>query len=243
MRELLAAEPFDALVVSGDLTQRARPPQFAAARAYFGSLSVPQVIVPGNHDVPLWALHERLFTPFRRYRAHFNPDLEPTLKLAGMWIYGLNTAKNLTAKNGVFRAASLARMEAFFAAAPDGVLRVAVAHHHLLPAPGPVYDPPASRTREAAYALARARVDLVLAGHLHHAFIARTRDFYPRLSHDTLVAHAGTSMSSRGRGPERERNSLQVVEFDGARWAVEPRLFTAGGFAAAARYEFPFHGL
>lgn len=240
MRALLAAEPFDALAVSGDLTQRARPEQFAAARAFFASLSVPQVIVPGNHDVPLWALHERVFAPMARYRAHFRDEVEPVLKLPGAWICGLNTAKGLTAKNGVFRAAALARMEAFFAAAPRDVLRVVVAHHHLLPSPGPVYDPPAAGARDAAYALSRAGVHLVLAGHLHHAFIAHTRDFYPRIEHDTLVAHAGTSMSNRGRGPEREGNSLQVIEFDGERWAVEPRRHGPGGFAVTARYEFPF---
>lgn len=239
--DFTAQEKFDAVVVSGDLTQRATAAQFTAARAFLQSLSVPQVVVPGNHDVPLWAAHLRFFAPFSRYRRHLADELEPALKLRGAWICGLNTAHGFTAKNGVFRAASLARCKQFFADAPPAVLRVAVVHHHLLPAPGPVYDPVAERAREAAHAFAEAGVDLVLAGHMHYAFVGHTRDYYPNLAHDTLVAHAGTSMSTRGRGAEKGLNSVNVVAFDGAEITLEHLRYVGGGrlFAKSAGYSFP----
>lgn len=236
-----AREKFDAVVVSGDLTQRATEAQFKAAHAFLKSLSVPQVVVPGNHDVPLWAAHERFFTPFARYRRHLADELEPQLKLPGAWICGINTAKGWTAKNGVFRAASLERCRAFFADAPAETLRVVVAHHHLLPAPGPLYDPVAERSRDAAHALAAAQVDLVAAGHMHYAFVGHTRDYYPSLAHDTLVAHAGTSMSTRGRGAEKGLNSVNVISFDGAQIEVEHLRYVGGArlFAKSAGYAFP----
>ena len=41
------------VIVSGDLTQRARAAEFRAARAFLDALPRPQIVVPGNHDVPL----------------------------------------------------------------------------------------------------------------------------------------------------------------------------------------------
>jgi 3',5'-cyclic AMP phosphodiesterase CpdA len=238
IRAWIVSEKPAALLVSGDLTQRALPGQFREARAYLDSLSVPQVVVPGNHDVPLWALHERMLNPFGRYRAHFSNDLEPTLRLPQAWIFGLNTAKRFTLKNGVFRGEALARMEAFFDEAPPDVLRVVVGHHHLLPAPGPLYDPVASRARDGAHALSRAGVDVLVAGHLHHAFVLRVRDFYPSIANDPWVAHAGTSMSTRGRAAERGANTLNVIEYDGANMAIESlRHQKGGGFERVLRYE------
>ncbi len=241
VRKLVEDEQPDALVVSGDLTQRARPEQFTEARNWLASLRVPQVVIPGNHDVPLWAVHERLGDPFGRYRTHLSDELEPTLRLDGVWIYGLNTAKGFTLKNGVFRASSLQAMKAFFADAPRGTLRVATAHHHLLPAPGQVYDPVASRARAAAYALNEAGVDVLLSGHLHHSFVVQVRDHYPRLRHRTLVVHSGTTMSTRGRHAEHGMNSLNVIEADGARLHIEHRHYSEEQkrFVGVAGYQYP----
>jgi 3',5'-cyclic AMP phosphodiesterase CpdA len=241
IRVLIVREKPDALLVSGDLTQRATRAQFEAARDYFRSLSLPQVIVPGNHDVPLYALHQRLFTPFKRYRAFMAEDLEPALKLPGAWIFGMNTAHGWTGKNGIFRAEALGRMADFFAAAPEGVLRVVVEHHHLLPAPGAVYDPVARRSAAAAVALSEAKVDLVVAGHLHHAFVNRLRSFRPAAVHGTVVAHSGTSMSSRGRGAEHEANSVNLIVADEEVLTIDNLRSTGGDglFLLAARYQFP----
>jgi predicted MPP superfamily phosphohydrolase len=42
-------------IISGDLTQRARREEFVAAKEFIARLpSMPQVIIPGNHDVPLY---------------------------------------------------------------------------------------------------------------------------------------------------------------------------------------------
>ena len=234
----------DALLVSGDLTQRARPEQFEAARRYLESFSLPQVVVPGNHDISWWRFQERLLDPMRSYARYFSSLLEPALQLPYAWIFGLNTAKGFTVKNGIFREEALQRLEAFFQRAPSNVLRVVVAHHHLLPAPGPFLDPVATRAREAVYSFNRAKIDLVTAGHLHHGFLSQVRDYFPGLAHRTLVVHAGTSMSSRGRGPEHGLNSLNLIAVDDEQITIDQCRHVGGEmlFESVARYTFPRAG-
>ena len=215
IRQFVEERQPDALLVSGDLTQRARPEQFQATRRFLDSLSLPKVVVPGNHDVPLWSVHERLFNPLGRWRRWFSPETEPTLKLPGLWVYGINTAKGLTLKNGSFRESSLARMRSFFADSPADTFRMVVAHHHLTPAVRTFYDPVAGRAHAAAKALATSRVDLVVSGHLHHGFLRSLPEHYGGLDYPTRVLHSGTSMSSRGRWEEAERNSMNWIDMDG----------------------------
>ena len=77
LRAAPALKP-DAVVVSGDLTQRARDEEFAAARAFLDRLpDVPRVVVPGNHDVPLYNVFQRFGSPFGKYRRFIDAQLEP----------------------------------------------------------------------------------------------------------------------------------------------------------------------
>jgi 3',5'-cyclic AMP phosphodiesterase CpdA len=96
----------DATVISGDLTQRARPEQFTAARAFIDRLPGPVLCVPGNHDMPLHNLALRLVAPFARYRRAMGSELEPTVTLPGAVLQGVNTANPLVWKSGVLRPAS-----------------------------------------------------------------------------------------------------------------------------------------
>src|SRR5690606_12450202 len=68
LAEAIAQADPDLIAVSGDLTHRARPEQFAAAMAFIAALDRPALAVPGNHDIPLWNVGLRLFAPFRRWR-------------------------------------------------------------------------------------------------------------------------------------------------------------------------------
>jgi 3',5'-cyclic AMP phosphodiesterase CpdA len=67
----------DLVVVSGDLTQRARAWQFREARDYLATLPKPQLVVPGNHDVPLYDVVSRFLRPLSNYRRYISEDLEP----------------------------------------------------------------------------------------------------------------------------------------------------------------------
>src|SRR5438128_266924 len=99
VRAVAGAAP-DLIVVSGDLTQRARSSQFREARAFLGRLPRPQVVVPGNHDVPLYDVVERFRRPLEKFRRHITDDLEPFYEDDEMVVAGVNTARSLTRKYG-----------------------------------------------------------------------------------------------------------------------------------------------
>src|SRR5438309_4295198 len=88
------------VVVSGDLTQRAREEEFEQARDFLSRIEVPLVVVPGNHDVPLYRLWERFLSPLGKYQRMIQRDLEPSFVDAEIAVVGLNTARSLTFKNG-----------------------------------------------------------------------------------------------------------------------------------------------
>ena len=67
----------DFIAISGDLTQRARPGQFREARAFLDALPAPYLVVPGNHDVPLYNVVQRVLKPLAKYRRIVSTDLEP----------------------------------------------------------------------------------------------------------------------------------------------------------------------
>ena len=82
LRDLAHELAPDALVFSGDVTQRARPSQFAAARQFCDSLGIAKVLVlPGNHDIPLYNLFARVVTPWGNYRKAIGRELEPVIEL------------------------------------------------------------------------------------------------------------------------------------------------------------------
>jgi 3',5'-cyclic AMP phosphodiesterase CpdA len=181
----------DLCVISGDLTQRARADQFQAAREFISRLPAPVLIVPGNHDMPLYNLPLRLLVPFARYKRAFGQETEPQVTLPDAVVQGVNTANPLVWKSGRLRAASVARLTQAFAAAAPGQWRIAVMHHAPVPAadgtPADIADPAGTLV-----ALANAGADIVLSGHTHmpHAGFAET-------AAGVLFLQVGTALSTR----------------------------------------------
>jgi 3',5'-cyclic AMP phosphodiesterase CpdA len=227
----------DALVVSGDLTQRAKPTQFRAARAWIEAAPAPVVFTPGNHDVPMYRFWERLLAPFGAWRRHFAPALTSELVRPGLAIVALNTAHPWTVKHGRVAAKELAAVGRRLAALPAGGLRVLVAHHPLATGAELGGEPPARGGAAALELCRREGVELVLSGHLHRSFwlpVAAGRE-------GPAIVHAGTTTSSRGRGSERGRCSLCWLEVDAERVRVERRFWEAESraFATDAASELP----
>ena len=100
----------DVLVVSGDLTQRARSKEFVAARAFLDTLPSPQIIVPGNHDIPLHNLFDRFLRPLAKYARYIADDLEPMYVDDMVAVVGINTARSLTVKDGRINQAQMDRV-------------------------------------------------------------------------------------------------------------------------------------
>src|SRR6202158_477495 len=201
----------DVVVVSGDFTQRAKEREFQEARRFLDDLPSPQIVVPGNHDVPLYNVYARAVKPLRNYQRYISKDLEPFYSDDEITIVGINTARSLTFKNGRINTRQVARSCARLEACGENRTRVIVSHHP--------FDLPEShelhgligRAHMAMAGFARCRVDLILSGHLHISHTSESAKRYKIPGHSALVIHAGTATSTRGRG---ELNSFNIIHVD-----------------------------
>ncbi len=239
----------DLIVASGDFTQRAKASQFAEARAFLDRLpSVPKIVVPGNHDVPLYRIFERILRPYDLYCQYLRAELNWVLRCEGAVIVALNTTSPLTRiVNGRIQNWQLDLCAEAFRDAPPGSARIVVAHHHFAPAPD--YADEHDVMRHARQALDRftdLNVDLILGGHLHRAYIGNSLDVYPSKNRESgiIIVHSGTTTSQRGRAREREKNSFNVIEIDEQLVRVTHQMFfhDLGGFAPVSRHVFPRRG-
>jgi 3',5'-cyclic AMP phosphodiesterase CpdA len=204
----------DVIVLSGDLTQRAKPKQFQEARRFVDRLPAPTLVVPGNHDVPLYRVWSRALSPFATYRKHFSPELEPAWRDDELLLVGLNTAHGWTLKEGRVSMGRLREVVALMQAVPPGVFKVVVAHHHLTPPPRFGTQTVASNAFEAIETFSAAGVELVLSGHQHQTYVATSEEFYPSGRAPVIILHAGTTTSSRGRGSEVDKNTFNWIRID-----------------------------
>ncbi len=226
----------DLLAVSGDLTQRARRREFAAARRFLDALPFPLLVLPGNHDVPLYNPLARLFTPLARYKAAITANLSPVHRDEEMIVVGVNTARSLTVGEGRINRRQVDEVVAVLATAPPELLRVVVTHHPFDLPEGVREKRLVGGAARAMRKLAAARADLFLAGHLHISHVGSTAERYRIAGHSALVVQAGT-VSTRSRG---EQPSFNVIHVDRPYITVERLVWDPGperfGAVAAGRY-------
>jgi 3',5'-cyclic AMP phosphodiesterase CpdA len=218
MIEAITGAAPDLVAVSGDLTQRARTYQFKEARAFLDRLPRPQIVVPGNHDVPLHNVAARFLQPLRGYRRHITDDLRPFYCDGEIAVLGVNTARSLTIKNGRINEAQIAWMTERLCACDAEVVKIVVTHHPFDVPEGHDERNLVGRARMAMEALARCGADLFLAGHLHVSHTSRSVTRYNIKSHCALLVQAGTAASDRGRG---EANAFNIIRIDRPQVAVE----------------------
>lgn len=242
-----ALEP-DVVVASGDFTQRAKAVEFAAAREFLDRLpDVPRVVVPGNHDVPLYRIWERLFRPHELYRKFISDKLDDVLQLDEAVIVALDsTSPRRAITNGRLHRDQLDFCDKSLQNAPDDAARIIVAHHHFAPAPDYLHDQTMPKSKRAIRRFVDLRVDLVLGGHLHRAYIGNTLDFYRGQQGDRgiVIVQCGTTTSRRGRGREREKNTFNLIKISDQIIDVTHHMYydEAGRFAPLSRHLFPRPG-
>ena len=229
------------VIVSGDFTQRAKPDEFREAREFLDTLPQPQLVVPGNHDVPLYNLFQRFFQPLDKYRRHICDDLEPSYVDEEIAIVGVNTARSAVFKGGRINEEQIELVRNRLCALPEGVTKMVVTHHPFDLPPGHDSRQLVGRSRKAMKMFARCGADILLSGHLHESYASDTKLRYKIDDFAALVVQAGTATSTRGRG---ETNSFNVLHV--AHPSVRVQRYTWNGTtfepAGDAKYEHTGRG-
>lgn len=188
------------VVLSGDITQRATRAQFHAARDFIDRLQVPATLaIPGNHDIPLFQLGARVFSPYGRYMESFGTELEPVFESPEWLVVAVNTTRWYRQKNGEVSRAQIDRVVRRLAGAAPGQVRAVITHQPVL-----VTRPEDRGTRliGAAEALRRwsaAGADLVLGGHIHLPYVRPAHEGEIGVKRALWAVQAGTAVSSRVR--------------------------------------------
>ncbi len=219
----------DVLVVSGDLTQRARSEQFKEAREFLDTLPSPQIIVPGNHDVPLYNVFARFFQPLDKYKQYITSDLEPFHADEEVAILGVNTARSLTIKDGRINEEQVEKIRERLCAFADNITKIVVTHHPFDLPEGHDDNELVDRAEMAMNALASCGADVLLAGHLHVSHTGDTFTRYKIAGHRALVVSAGTATSTRARGETNSFNLLRIkhpyINVERRSWQAERSAF------------------
>jgi 3',5'-cyclic AMP phosphodiesterase CpdA len=200
----------DLVAVSGDLTQRARSHQFQQARSFLNALPKPQIVVPGNHDIPLHNVFARFLEPLTKYKRYITEDLQPAYEDEEVVIVGVNTARSLVFKGGRINQTQVDRLREKFCSLRNGVVKAIVTHHTFDLTEGYDESELVGRARIAKTGLAECGADLFLAGHLHVSHTGHTKRYNIR-GHSALVVQAGTATSTRERGEANSFNVLRIA--------------------------------
>jgi 3',5'-cyclic AMP phosphodiesterase CpdA len=227
------------VVISGDLTMRARPAQFREAAEFLGRIEVPVLVIPGNHDIPLLNLFRRFFKPFERYRDAVHHDNDtPMLSLPGVHVIGLNTINPGRHQQGRITRHQLDQVDRWARETPAEDWRLVTVHQHLQNAPGTVRPGRIPNAAEVVERFSRAGVHGVLYGHTHVPFVGCSRRHFPTAEPALLLVNAATVSCRRTRGLTRANGfhllritpeTLRVVSYE---W---PQMRQADDFQPIAR--------
>jgi 3',5'-cyclic AMP phosphodiesterase CpdA len=197
-------------VLSGDLTQRARRSQFAAARRFADELNAPHCLaIPGNHDIPLFNVFARALHPYGNYERAFGTNLEPEFESPAMLVVCVNTTRPARHKDGEVSSQQVDRVARRLRLASREQLRVVVTHQ-------PVHAVRASDVKNllhgyeaAVRAWCAAGADIIMGGHIHLPYVRELSSHLTGLPRKTWAVQAGTAVSSRIR--ENIPNSVNVL--------------------------------
>jgi 3',5'-cyclic AMP phosphodiesterase CpdA len=230
------AAPSDLILITGDITQKGYPDEFAAAGAWIRRLPDPRFVIVGNHDVPYWSLTARLFHPWRAFEtatghpAHDHQFLSPSLMVRGVvtargWQASPNWSKGVIDLDQPRRAAAALRQ------APVGALRVLACHHPLVEMIGTPMTGDVKRGDDAALIFAEAGVDIITTGHVHVPFALPIA----LGDHCSYAVGCGT-LSHRERGAPP---SFNQIDWDGREIVVTSMAWTGRAFEPHQTWRLP----
>jgi 3',5'-cyclic AMP phosphodiesterase CpdA len=212
--QLASAELPDLVVMSGDITQRARRHQFAAARSFVDQLKPAALLtIPGNHDIPLFNVALRAFAPYANYSRAFGDNLEPEFESQQLLVIGVNTTRPRRHKDGELSTQQIQRVTERLQRAAASQLRIIVVHQPVLAIRKSDENNLLDGHRQAVPAWAAAGGDIIMGGHIHLPYVRSLRTTFGDLSRDIWTVQAGTALSSRIR--EGITNSVNLIRCNG----------------------------
>jgi 3',5'-cyclic AMP phosphodiesterase CpdA len=225
LQRFAAVQAPDIVVLSGDITQRARSRQFAAAREFVDALPPAAVVaIPGNHDIPLFDVLTRAVRPYRNYMRCFGAELEPVVDARHARVICVNTTRRYRHKHGEVSAAQIERVEQQLRQARLDQVRIVVVHQPVLAARASDAVNILRGAEPAVRAWAAAGLDVIIGGHIHLPYVRPLCEQYPGLDSDCVTAQAGTAVSSRVRsGAPNSVNVLRCESDPGIRRFVIER--------------------
>jgi len=236
----------DLVIISGDLTQRAREKQFRDAANYLGALrdnGHRLLVVPGNHDVPLYDVIRRFASPLGRYKRHIAQDLCPWMETDEAAILGINTARSLTIKDGRINQEQMQLIRQRFNGVAASKTRILVTHHPLFELPigqGNELSEAVGRHKDALQAIIDAGIHVTLAGHFHRTYAEAARKMVAEAG-PTLVIQAGTATSTRLRNQEPQSFNWLHVE-QGNEMELQVIVWNGEEFERASHVGFSLQG-
>lgn len=231
LASLDALQP-ELVIISGDLTQRAKTAEFEAGQDFLRRLQQPRFIIPGNHDLAAWNVLERFAYPWRKWKQYVATDLEPMMQTNAFIAVGVNTARRmgwyLDWSRGRINGKQIRFVQDMLQQAPEDCLRLVVAHH-------PFWLPDSSMSRSliggqetALQAFRASGVDLILGGHVHLAYVQPLEGM--------LVSHAGTTISNRLI--PGQPNSFNIIRGDRKVLELEQMEWRGDGFKSIQKQFF-----
>jgi len=230
------ATPTDLILITGDVTQKGLPGEFAAAGAWIRDMPEPRFVIVGNHDVPYYGLLDRLFWPWRAFeRATGHPAHDGEFKREHLMVRGVTTARGWQARlnwsKGVIDLDQTRRAAQALRQAPVGALRILACHHPLIEMIGTPMTGDVKRGDRAAVIFAEAGVDLIMTGHTHIPF-ALPIDLSDRCSY--AVGCGTLSHRERGAPP-----SFNQVEWDASMIVVTVMQWSGSHFEPGQAWHLP----
>ena len=204
-------------------------------------MPAPQIVVPGNHDIPLFDLLTRFFFPLRNYHKFITKDMRPSYQDEELLVIGVNTARSFTPvfngfwKDGKISAEQVLDIQLRCSNLPGSVFKVVVTHHPFIPPPGERIHGIVHRAREALDQMEECGIDMCLAGHLHMGYSGDVRTHHEAVKRSILSVQAGTAISTRRRN---EPNAYNLITINGDHVTIQVHAWDGTKFEKALRTHF-----
>ncbi len=221
----------DAILISGDLTQRAKTEQYTMFLSFLKKLTGVVCIVPGNHDISLHNIVSRMLTPFEKYTSLVSPNLSAQFENSIIRILGVNSVNPYRIKDGKLSSKTMSHIKQYFLSTSTR-LNLLFFHHNFDYREG-LHKPLENDQQFLSY-LKESTIDIVCTGHSHYANVS----LIEKNNHQPcLLLHAGSLLCKRSKDG---LNSYYLVEAEKNHCTINLRVFNNNAFSTVTSHDIDF---